>query len=268
MSYPTTAILSDLHGNVPALEVALQDAFAQGARRIVCLGDVVGYGAEPRQCLLRIRNLIRAGATDPGGTPLEPGICLLGNHEDALLFHADDFNPKARAAIEWTREEIARDATLADELWEFLGSLQSSVSDELAMYAHSSPRNPVREYILPRDGRDVGKMRANFEAMNRPVCFIGHSHVPAIYTPDGRVRRPKEHGAHVTLADLGMPRVLINVGSVGQPRDEDPRLSYVLFDGATVHFRRLEYDHQRAADLIRAVPELPDFLADRLAQGR
>ena len=111
-------------------------------------------------------------------------------------------------------------------------------------------------------------MQANFAAMDRPLCFIGHSHVPCIYTDDGRVRRPKDHGASIRIASLQSAKTIVNVGSVGQPRDDDPRLSYVLFDGDVVTFQRLEYDHQAAAEAIRAVPELPDFLADRLSQGR
>jgi len=253
-----------LHGNVPALEVALRDAREQGVQRYVCLGDVVGYGAEPRQCLARVMELIQP---DPEAG-IVAGLCLMGNHEDALLFHAADFNPKARAAIEWTREEIGRDPERADAFWEFLGGLHSAERDERAMFAHGSPRDPVREYILPRDGQDHEKMQANFAAMDRPLCFIGHSHVPCIYTDDGRVRRPKDHGASIRIASLQSAKTIVNVGSVGQPRDDDPRLSYVLFDGDVVTFQRLEYDHQAAAEAIRAVPELPDFLADRLSQGR
>ncbi|MDF1729836.1 MAG: metallophosphoesterase family protein [Sulfitobacter sp.] len=268
MTYPLTAIISDLHGNTPALEEALRDAHARGVRRYVCLGDVVGYGAHPRYCLARVMGLVAEGALDPDGEPLEQGLCLLGNHEDALLFHADDFNPKARAAIEWTREEISRDEERSDEFWEFLGQLNSCERDDIAMFAHGSPRDPVREYILPRDAQDHEKMQANFDQMDREVCFIGHSHVPCIYTDDGRVRRPKDSGAKICLDELKSEKTIVNVGSVGQPRDQDPRLSYVLFDGECVTFLRLEYDHGQAADSIRSVPELPDFLADRLAQGR
>lgn len=264
MTYPKTAIISDLHGNVPALEVALADAASRGVERYVCLGDVVGYGAQPRHCLARVMELIQANPEQG----IQAGLCLMGNHEDALLFHADDFNPKARAAIEWTREEVGRDPERADQFWDFLGGLEPSARDEVAMFAHGSPRNPVREYILPRDGSNHEKMQANFAVMDRPLCFIGHSHVPCIYTDDGRIRKPKDHGASIKIADLHSEKTIINVGSVGQPRDEDPRLSYVLFDGEQVTFLRLEYDHGKAADEIRAIPELPDFLADRLALGR
>lgn len=271
MSYPLTAIISDLHGNVPALEVALADARRRGVTRYVCLGDVVGYGAQPRECLDLVMRLCVPGARDVnGGPPLADGLCLQGNHEYALLNSAEDFNPKARAAIEWTRDELNRlaDPDHAYACWDFLSSLEPSRSDSRAMFAHGSPRDPVREYMLPRDIHNHEKMAANFEKMNRGVCFVGHSHVPAIYYEDGRRYEPEGTDGPYHLGDLSQSRAIVNVGSVGQPRDGDNRLSYVLFDGAQVTFIRLDYDIESAAARIRAVPELPDFLADRLQVGR
>ena len=272
LSYPNTAIISDLHGNRPALEVCLADAAERGVSRYVCLGDVVGYGAEPRACLDAVMARCVAAPTAPGpdGQPLLPGLCLKGNHEEALLFSAEDFNPKARAAIEWTREEIGRDPARADAYWDYLGELDALERDEVAMFAHGSPRDPVREYVVPRDIKDRRKMDGLFASMDRDVCFIGHSHLPSVLFADGSYFVPRgeasEHGPY----DLGLDssRAIVNVGSVGQPRDQDPRLSYVLFDGSAVTFVRLEYDHEAAATAIRQVPDLPDFLADRLAAGR
>ena len=271
MSYPLTAIISDLHGNVPALEVALTDARARGARRYVCLGDVVGYGSQPRECLdLVMRLCAESGATDPAdGSALEDGICLRGNHEHALLNSAEDFNPKARAAIEWTREELSRgerDKSFA--FWDYLDVIQPKACDDRAMFTHGGPREPVREYLLPRDVRDEVKMAGNFAAMERDVCFVGHSHVPAVYYQDGRLFRPDGTDGPYALGANPAMRAIVNVGSVGQPRDGDHRLSYVLFDGESVQFVRLEYDHHKAAEGIRAVSDLPDYLADRLLVGR
>jgi diadenosine tetraphosphatase ApaH/serine/threonine PP2A family protein phosphatase len=271
VDYPLTALISDLHGNVPALELAIEDARERGARRFVCLGDVVGYGARPRACLDIVMELCVPGAKAPaGGGALEDGVCLRGNHEDALLNSAEDFNPKARAAIEWTRDEInrAEPRDRAFAYWDFLSELMATECDEVAMFAHGSPREPVREYILPRDMMDRGKMRANFQAMTREVCFIGHSHVPAVYYEDERLYQPTQTEGPYALGLGEGKRAIVNVGSVGQPRDADPRLSYALFDGRSLWFVRLEYDHECAADEIRAVPELPDYLADRLAVGR
>ena len=270
MAYPLTAIISDLHGNRQAVEACLADAEVRGAKRFVCLGDMVGYGAEPRACLDAVmRRCVPAPSAE--GAPLEPGICLKGNHEEALLFSADDFNPKARAAIEWTREEVSRDPARADAYWDFIGELEASAADDVAMYAHGSPRDPVREYVVPRDIRDREKMGALFGAMVRPICFIGHSHVPVVLFEDGAYFVPKAEEpvcGPYDLGDLEGNRAIVNVGSVGQPRDGDPRLSYVLFDGRNVTFVRADYDHAAAAAAIRAVPELPEFLADRLANGR
>lgn len=287
MDYPLTAILSDLHGNTPALEVALDDARARGVRRFVCLGDVVGYGAQPRACLDLVMALCVPDARDPqngqqptspnDGSPndgppndgqLQDGLCLLGNHEQALLYNAEDFNPKARAAIDWTREELGRDSQRTEAYWDFIGDLQPSCSDELAMFAHGSPRDPVREYLLPRDVRNEEKLADNFAHMNRPVCFVGHSHVPAVYYEDGRLFIPSGTEGPFDLGDVTTHRCIVNVGSVGQPRDGDNRLSYVVFDGRRITFVRLEYPWRDAAQQIRDVPELPDFLADRLAVGK
>ncbi|MCP3919855.1 MAG: metallophosphoesterase family protein [bacterium] len=278
MAYPLTAIISDLHANTPAVEVALTDARARGVRRIVCLGDVVGYGANPRACLDYVMQLCgpepvwngRGVVDGEESEVLSPGLCLQGNHEDALLGSAEDFNPKARAAIEWTRDEINRDPDpeRGYAYWDFIGALEPARRDEVAMFAHGSPRDPVREYMLPRDIRNREKMAANFDHMDRGVCFVGHSHVPAIYYEDGSIYRPSGTEGPYELGDLSKNRAIINVGSVGQPRDGDNRLSYVVFDGQNVTFIRLDYDHEAAASAIRAVPELPDFLADRLAVGR
>lgn len=267
MTYPLTAVISDLHGNRQALDTCLADAKERGVRRFVCLGDMVGYGAEPRVCLDAVMTRCVAEPSDG----LEPGLCLKGNHEEALLFTAEDFNPKARAAIEWTREEIGRDPARSDAYWDFIGELPASISDERAMFAHGSPRDPVREYVVPRDIKDHHKMSALFSAMNRGVCFIGHSHVPAVFFEDGSYfvpRGPDSVYGPYDLGDLSSVRAIVNVGSVGQPRDGDPRLSYVLFDGECVTFVRLPYDHEKAASAIRSVEDLPDFLADRLAAGR
>jgi diadenosine tetraphosphatase ApaH/serine/threonine PP2A family protein phosphatase len=267
VAYPLTAIISDLHANMPAIETAVADAVARGAERFHCLGDMVGYGAEPLQAVRRVRELVAGrGAT----RPLAPGLCLKGNHEAALIDSEQDsdFNPKARAAIRWTKEALGVEGF---EPFDWIDSLSPEGLDESAMWAHGSPRDPLREYMLPRDRANADKMRACFAALRakeRLVCFVGHSHVPAIYFEDGRMYRPT---GTTTPLDLGLSescRAILNVGSVGQPRDGDPRLSYVLWDGKRPSFIRLDYDHQAAAERIRAVKDLPEFLADRLLVGR
>jgi len=266
--YPLTALISDLHGNWPALQTALADARARGVRRYVCLGDVVGYGARPRDSVLLVMELVAGRDPTPGAPELVPGICLRGNHEEGLLGVAEDFNPKARAAIDWTRDELTRRGAENDALWEFLDGCAPWAEDELAMYAHGSPRDPLREYLLPRDVREPAKMRACFTRMTRRVCFVGHSHVPAVYTEDLRCLRPRDGESRLVLSELGDQKAIVNVGSVGQPRDGDARLSYALWDGEAVTFRRLEYDIETAMREIRGISELPEYLAERLAVGR
>ncbi|MEW6072076.1 MAG: metallophosphoesterase family protein [Planctomycetota bacterium] len=271
MSYPLTALISDLHANAPALETALADARRRGARRYVCLGDVIGYGASPRHNLDLVMRLCVPDPDPPAEFgELAPGFCLLGNHEHALLHSAEDFNPKARAALDWTREALnsADDRRQSHAYWNFLGELEPSLDDGVAMFAHGSPRDPVREYIVPRDIQDEAKTRANFARLTQRVCFVGHSHVPAVYYADHRLYRPRGTEGPFDLGVDPAERVIINVGAIGQPRDGDPRLSYVLFDGRHVTFVRLEYDVEAAAAAIRAVPELPGYLADRLYAGR
>jgi diadenosine tetraphosphatase ApaH/serine/threonine PP2A family protein phosphatase len=271
LSYPLTAIISDLHGNAPALETAVEDARRRGVRRFVCLGDIVGYGASPRHNLdFVMRACVAEPAALEGFEPLAPGLCLLGNHEYALLHGAEDFNPKARAAIEWTREELSRgdERERSWAYWDFLAERAPSENDGVAMFAHGSPRDPVREYLLPRDIADEAKMRANWAAMTHPVCFVGHSHVPAIYFESRKLHQPQGTEGPHELAAMATGRAIVNVGSIGQPRDGDNRLSYVVFDGSSVTFVRLAYDIAKAADAIRRVPALPTYLADRLAVGR
>ncbi|QDU67063.1 metallophosphoesterase family protein [Engelhardtia mirabilis] len=272
MDYPLTAIISDLHSNLQALETAVADALGRGVRRFVCLGDMIGYGADPVPCLERVVALTSGAPGAGGATELVPGLCLMGNHEYALMNSAEDFNPRARAAIEWTRAAIraGRDGAGdgSDFLWDFLGSLEPSACDGPAMFAHGSPRDPVREYVIPSDARNPQKLEAMFEACLRPVCFVGHSHVPAVYYEDQRFYRPRDTEGPYDLTVSDSMRAIVNVGSVGQPRDGDSRLSYVLFDGTRVTFVRLAYDVERAQAAIRNVGELPDDLADRLALGR
>ena len=273
MNQPLTAVLSDLHANEPAIDVALEDARRRGVQRYVCLGDVVGYGARPRHTLDHVMRLCTEVPDPPEGYgPLDPGVCLQGNHEYALVNdQAEDFNPKARAAIEWTRQEINRtpNKDRAYAYWDFLADLEPSVQQGTVMYAHGSPRDPVREYLVPHDVRDVRKMAANFALMeDARVCFVGHSHIPAIYFENGSIFLPSGNESNFNLDEQHEHRAIVNVGSVGQPRDGDTRLSYVLFDGNNVRFIRLEYDVSQAQEAIRAVPELPDSLADRLAVGR
>ena len=238
------AIISDIHANLEALEATLADAKRAGVTKIVCLGDVVGYGADPNRCVERIHEVAMAS--------------VLGNHDAATLDErgAENFNAVARVAIQWTREQMT------SENMEILRKTPLEYIADGALYVHASPEDPnLWNYVLTETDA-----RAAFDCCDEFICFIGHSHVP--------VRLLLVNGSLdvVQDAELTVPqgaRALVNVGSVGQPRDGDWRASYALFDpkSRSVVSRRVEYDCQTAASKILAAG-LPEVLARRLALGR
>jgi predicted phosphodiesterase len=251
----TVAIVADIHANIEALTTVLDHAESKGVRRLVCLGDIIGYGPNPRECL---KLLFRSE------------VAIMGNHEEAVMFYGEDFNPKAKASLEWTKDRMNSpdyDRTENYDLWNFLGTMQQVVEDGDVMYTHGSPRVPTRDYVIPEDARNREKMQGIFDLMKR-VCFIGHSHIPHIYSSDMKHADPASLNHAIDLRKLGDRKVLINVGSVGQPRDGDVRASYVTFDGNVVRFWRLDYDYKTTVDKIYAIPEIPNFLGDRLLVGR
>jgi diadenosine tetraphosphatase ApaH/serine/threonine PP2A family protein phosphatase len=252
------AFLSDIHSNIEALSVCLAEIDRLGAKRIVCLGDVIGYGPQPRDALRTIMERCE--------------FSLLGNHEQGAMFYASDFNPRARQAIDWTRAELSRRDCPRDEnmrFWNYLDAMKKEHREGKMLLVHGSPRDPVKEYLVPRDALDAEKMGECFAKMgDAALCFVGHSHVPGVYLQSGKFLLPSEIGMQWSVNE----RAIVNIGSVGQPRDGDPRSSFVTYDGdgtgGTVRFHRLAYDVDTTMQKIRAIPDLPDYLADRLAQGR
>lgn len=250
-------LISDIHGNYAALRAVIDDMDAQGAERIICLGDVVGYGPFPGECLDLVR---RCGAV------------LLGNHEEALIFGAENFNPRARRAIDWTREHIqtAGDEATRAARQAILNNLQIHAQYKSFIFTHGSPRQPTREYVMPRDVKNVAKMREIF-ALIPHVCFVGHSHVPGIFLENLTCTPPSGLWGGTYFIEPG-EKALVNIGSVGQPRDGDPRACYCLLDddpgGCRVVYRRVAYDIEETAQAILANPFLDNYLADRLRMGR
>ena len=221
------AILACVHANLPALEAVLEHARGEGATQIVSLGDVVGFGGQPRECLKRLSSC---------------EISILGNHEDALLNGRGTASGAMGESDEGIRAALTSpgfDPAELDDLWRVLGRMQPIVEDGDVMYTHGSPRLPTKEYVVPQDARDSEKMRGIFALVKR-VCFIGHSHVPHLYLSDGTHQAPDWIGGELHLASLGNRKALVNVGSVGQSRDGDPRASYVTFDGETIRWHRIE----------------------------
>jgi len=248
------AIVSDIHANLEALEVVLADIKRRGIRDIVCLGDIIGYGPNPRECLQKLMNC---------------KAVTMGNHEEAVLYYGEDFNPKAREAIDWTRDQLNRPDRPKEEnydLWNFLGVMEQMIVTDEAMFVHASPRDPTKEYVTPEDTKkNREKLEDIFSRFER-VCFIGHSHIPGIYTQELRFIDPKTIGGEYRIEEGR--KTLVNCGAVGQPRDGDPRACYVIFDGKVVRFVRLEYDVQKTMEKIYKESRLPHYLADRLAVGR
>jgi diadenosine tetraphosphatase ApaH/serine/threonine PP2A family protein phosphatase len=251
------AFISDIHSNTEALEACLREIEGLGVDRILCLGDVIGYGPQPRETLLRVMDVAE--------------FSLLGNHEHGCMYYASDFNPRARAAIDWTKAQLNRrdcPRTENHRMWNYLDGMPKSKADGELFLVHGSPRDPVKEYLLPKDVQDGDKMRGCFDKFEEGtrLCFVGHSHVPGVYPEAGGFLSPKDND-HRWKPKPG-ERAMINVGSVGQPRDGDPRACFATWDGETIRFHRVEYDFQATMAKIRAVEELPDYLADRLAEGR
>jgi hypothetical protein len=228
---------------------------------VICLGDVVGYGPEPKECLDMVRK--------------HSSVTLMGNHDYAVLYEPSKFNMGAEAACFWTRQQMEdeTDLDLRNARWEFLGKMPvKHVLDdpqpglgELA-FVHGSPRRPVNEYIFPDDVyNNPNKIQGLFDRFNH-LCFVGHTHVPGVFldTPDFYSPDELEGVYEIDPAR----KALINVGSVGQPRDRDPRASYVMVQDDAVEFIRVPYDVEAVTQKVLAIPELDDYLGTRLKEGR
>ena len=243
------AAISDIHGNVVALRRALEAIDALRPDKIVCLGDVTGYGPEPEACVALMQE--------------RADVCLAGNHDLAVagLLDIHRFNPVARAAILWHREHLSR-ASL-----EWLAQLPSRLDLPDLTLAHVSPREPVWEYVA-----DAVTAAENYDAFDTQACLIGHSHLAIawrLHREGGRVRVALEGEEPGTPLRLDMEdKWLLNPGSVGQPRDHDPRASFAILDTATWRWtwHRVDYDIAQVERAIRAAG-LPEVLGSRLHLG-
>ena len=247
------AVISDIHGNLEALTAVLADIEKRRIREIICLGDIIGYGPNPKECIDLAKRF---------------NVTILGNHDEAALWSEQTqyFNPLARDAVEWTRKvlEDPREASRNNGRWSFLGELQRTYTQNSYLFVHGSPRHPVREYVFPEDVANSNKMEDIFSRIEH-VCFIGHSHMPGIFTEDMTFKPPQEVFNVYNIDDR---KTIINVGSIGQPRDGDNRACYVVLDGSKVEWVRVQYNLEQTMKKIYQVPELDNFLADRLAEGR
>ena len=235
-------VISDIHANLTALDAVLTDAGEFDAAW--CLGDLVGYGPDPNECITKVRAL--------------PNLrCIIGNHDAAALDQIDTktFNMEARQALEWT-QKILTESSIT-----FLSSLQQKIEINNVTLTHGSPRHPVWEYLM-----DSQTAALNFDYFSTPYCFVGHTHLPVVYTREEKklvVYKPTPNNK-ITLS----PRTIINPGSVGQPRDHDPRAAYVIYNPEenTWDYHRLTYDIP-AVQTRMADAQLPERHIVRLQAG-
>lgn len=246
------ALISDIHSNIEALQAVLTDIREQGVEEIYCLGDIVGYGPNPRECIDEV---------------MKCQVCLLGNHDQGALFDPEGFNTGAERAIFWTRAQLENNSSRAVDShrrWDFLGELPRNHQEDQFLFVHGSARNPLNEYVFPEDIYNRRKMEKIFALIER-YAFQGHTHVPGVFTEDFRFLSPDEINYEYRLTNA---KCMVNVGSVGQPRDGDPRACYAIIEDDLVRFRRVEYPFDQTIQKIYQIPELDNFLGDRLRDGR
>jgi predicted phosphodiesterase len=245
------AIVSDIHGNLEALNRVLEDAKSQDCEQIICLGDIVGYGPDPQACVDIVRGF---------------DACILGNHDLAALFDPEGFSNAAEQAILWTRRQLETGDTpqACYRRLEFLAHLPRTRREGQLMFVHGSVRNPINEYVFPEDVYNRRKMDKLFSMVQR-TCFQGHTHVPGVFTANMTFLKPEDIDYRYRLSD---DKAMVNVGSVGQPRDGNWRSCYVILEDSWVTFRRVEYDVDATVNKIYQTPELERFLGDRLREGR
>lgn len=242
------AVISDIHANLPALEAVLSAVDETGVDEVWCLGDAVGYGAQPRQCLELLLDRC--------------AVCLRGNHDLAALgeIDIDTFSPGAASAAIWTRKELGAEGI------ELLGRLDGSAAERegIGLY-HASPRDPVWEYVI-----DTELAEDNLSFQKQRISLIGHSHIALYFTRyDETCQISAVLAPEGTRRDLDAGNWLINPGSAGQPRDGDPRSAWALLDteDPEVEYRRTAYPVEEAAEAILDAG-LPRDLAERLFLGR
>lgn len=241
------AIISDIHGNLEALEAVLADIETQHIDENLCLGDIVGYGVNPNECL----ELVKAKCP----------LVLLGNHDAAAvgLLSTHHFNIHAKIAIEWTTESLSKAGKA------YLQALPLRKVQYGSTFVHATPYEPNMWYYIT----SLEEAAFNFQFYETPVCYVGHTHIPIIIVLDKERELYVHQDARVSFADKPEARLLINVGSVGQPRDRNPNACYGVLDTEKQEFehRRVSYDVAKTQGKMRKA-KMPEFLVMRLQDGR
>jgi predicted phosphodiesterase len=284
------ALISDIHGNLEALQTVLAEIDRQidvkAGDRIWCLGDIIGYGPNPVECVELVAQRCEWS--------------LLGNHDYAALYEPTNFNRAAEQAAHWTREQFEavtqQDQARGARLWEFLGKLRVRVKEGPFLAVHGSPRKPINEYIFPEEGHNILYMQKIFDRFES-ICLVGHTHAPGVFTGDDfwKPTTPKSETESAKIRVFQGPdslmleqetepeigdtfsfhegeKVIVNPGSVGQPRDLDCRASYAILEiedkPKRVKFFRVPYDIEFVKAKIFSIEKLDNWLGERLTQGR
>lgn len=240
-------IISDIHANLSALEAVLAHVDLEAIDQVWCLGDVVGYGPCPNECIARLREF-------------PDYYCVAGNHDWAAIGRIDiaEFNPSAQAACRWTSEQLTPDNKA------YLESLSTRIVQGSSVLVHGSPREPIWEYIIYPSTAQL-----NFQFFDTQLCFVGHTHAPAIFHEETSTRR-FEISIPVPDRVIELPdeRLIINPGSVGQPRDGDPRAAYMIYheEEKQLEYHRIEYDVASTQALMME-QGMPESLISRLSFG-
>lgn len=250
------ALVSDIHGNIEALEAIFAHIDRLGIDQVYCLGDLVGYGPDPEAVVDLIRDRCQ--------------WCLSGNHDYAVLTEAVHFNPVAKQSIDCIRERMKpRYFAMSEkkERWDFLEGLLLTKQEGDVLYVHGSPRDERNEYITYHDVYfgATDKILEIFDMVPR-LLFVGHTHRPGVITQDYEFITPRDAGYQFDVSDGR--KYIINVSSAGQPRDGDNRTCYATVDNDTIAYYRLEYDYQKTMDKIIDLACVDRVCADRLALGK
>lgn len=241
------AFISDIHANLEALEAVFEDIDSQDISEVICLGDIVGYGANPNECVDLVKR--------------QCPTTLLGNHDAAAveILSTQHFNIHAKIAIEWTTQNLRRDVknTLAD--------LPLKSTSNILTLVHATPYEPNMWYYIT----SLEEAAFNFQFFDTQVCLVGHTHIPIIIVLDDQKELYVHQDITIRLNDIPGSRLLVNVGSVGQPRDRNPKSCYGIFDTDTTEFfyRRVAYNLDKTQQKMKKI-KMPEFLISRLEDGR
>lgn len=248
------AILSDIHGNLEALQAVMDDIVKQGVQYVYCLGDIISYGPDPVSCL-RVAQTFN--------------LSLLGNHEEAVIKNEDNFSPSASKAAAWTRKVLSLPNN--KHFLSYLRTLPKKFETGNSLLVHGSPIDTQNQYLIPEQLYSPTHLiifKVNF-AHVKHVCFFGHTHRPGMFVLDDKTGSIffLDPTYNDPMRIDSNDKYMINPGSVGQPRDKDPRACYLIVEKGHVLWRRIPYNNVQTKNKILTIPELDDYLGYRLLSG-